>query len=429
MELQELSEQLVRCSRCGTCQSVCPVFRELQLESAVARGKVWLARGLAEGQLEITPGLKEKLSLCLLCGACVESCGSGVKVDKIVQAARRAVAKEKGLPLVKKLAFRLLLANRWVFDWALRSGSLFQGLLFRPGPRGEGMLPRLPLGLDRRRLLAPLAPRPLRLLYPEVVKVENPRLRVAFFTGCLTNYIYTDTGAAVIEVLRRNGVEVVLPRLQHCCGTPARVSGDYETAVPIAKANIDVLLREEVDYVVVACASCGAALKEEYALLLEKDATYREKARALGRKVRDFSELAVELGVDRQVERFGYLGLKVTYHDPCHLGRAQKVRSQPRALIRALPGVIFEELSRPGECCGSAGSFSLEHYDLAARINDRKIADIRRTQAHCVVTSCPACRMHIADGLSRNNYEARVLHVAQLVEMAYRAGEQGAPRV
>ncbi|WP_236006200.1 (Fe-S)-binding protein [Paradesulfitobacterium ferrireducens] len=472
--LASWEKEVIRCIRCGACQSVCPVFKELQAEASVARGRVMLIRAVINKDSDLTDGFREKMSLCLMCKACVANCPSGVKVDKVVEAARAEIVRKQGLPFLKRLIFRFVLKNRWVFNFAMRMGSAFQGLVFRKGPHGQGMLPRMPLGLDRRRLLAPLAPQSFRSQYPEVVKVEDAKKRVAFFTGCMINYIYTDTGRAVVNVLKRNGIEVVIPALQNCCGAPVRINGDYESARDMARANINVFLREQVDTVVVACGTCGLTLKEEYAELLADDPVYAEKAKKLGAKVQDITEVLVSLdgfrdkiqdefqdklldgtqgkglpfntelsrpkspasiGGGRQravkssmdstnIQRglnppLNEVSFKVTYHDPCHLVRGLKVKEQPRQIIRSIPGVEFVEMAKPDTCCGSGGSFSLYHYNISAKINDHKIEDIKQTGAEVLVTGCSACRMHIADGLSRQHAGVKVMHTVQLLEMAY----------
>lgn len=415
-------KEVIRCIRCGACQNVCPVFKELQAESTVARGRVKLIRGVITKDLELTEGFIDKMSLCLMCKACVANCPSGVKVDKLVEAARKEIAERKGLSPLKKLIFRLVLKNRWVFNTGMKAGSVFQGLVFRKGPQGQGMLPRMSLGLDKRRLLSPLAPKTFRSMYPEIIGVSSAKMRVAFFTGCMINYIYTDTGTAVMNVLKRNGVEVVIPALQNCCGTPVRINGDYETAKAMAKANIDVFLNEEVDWIVVACGTCGLALKEEYAELLEDDPIYAEKAKKIGAMVKDFTELVVSLeGFEKII---GRLPMKVTYHDPCHLVRGLKVKEQPRQIISSIPGVAFTELQKSDTCCGSGGSFSLAHYELSTKINDHKVEAIKQTGAEVLITGCSACRMHIADGLNRQGVPVKVMHTAQLLEMAYDAKEE-----
>jgi len=421
-EFSAWKKEAIKCIRCGACQNVCPIFGELHSEATVARGKVCLIRMLIDDGIELTDGFAELMSHCLMCKACMANCPSGVKLDKLVEAARGEVVKRRGMHPLKKLIFRVALKNRGIFNVGMKSGSLFQKILFRPGPNGQGMLPRLPMGIDKRRILKPLAETPLRQQFPKIVKPQNSKGRVAFFTGCMLNYFYVDAGRAIIEVLNKNGYEVVLPDKQHCCGTPVRVNGDWETAIAMAKANLDVLADLEVDTVITGCASCGLALKTEFMELLADDPHYGEKARKLSEKVKDFSEFVVTL--DGWDQGLGECPMKVTYHDPCHLARGQGVRKQPRQIINAIPGTEFKELPRPEQCCGSAGSYSLYHYDVSKQINDKKIKDIAETDAEALVTACGACIMHMEDGLNRNGlHHVQCLHIAELLNMAYRKNE------
>lgn len=410
-------KDVIRCIRCGACQNVCPVFKELQAESTVARGKIRLVRAAIEHKVELTKGFAEKMSLCLMCKACVANCGSGVRVDKLIEIARKEVAEQKGLSATKRMIFQGVLKNRRVFHTGMKVGSRLQGMLFHKTANGQGMNPRnTVLGIDQRRLLSPLAEKPFRDMYPEVVPVPGAKMKVAFFTGCMINYMYTNTGVAVVNLLQRNGVEVVIPKMQSCCGTPVRINGDYPTAKEMAKANIEVLLQEDYDAIVVACGTCGLALKEEYAELLAADPVYAEKAKRLGAKVKDITELLVSL--EGFAEKLGSLPIKVTYHDPCHLVRGLKVKDQPRQLIKSIKDLELIEMKKPDTCCGAAGSFSLYHYELSTKINDHKIEDIQETEAEYVVTGCGACKMHILDGLNRNHSSAKVLHTAELLDMA-----------
>ncbi len=422
MQWSELEREVIRCIKCGACQSVCPVFRELRAESTVARGKINLIRAVIRGDVDAAgAGFEERMSWCLMCKACQESCPSGVKLDQLILAARRKLAEDKGLPLLKKLIFRLGLRNRRLFDLGMSMGSVFQGLLLRPAPGGKGMLPRLPMGLDMRRLVSPVDARPFRSRAPERVAADKPRRTVAFFTGCMINYVYPRIGEAVVEVLRRNGIAVVIPAGQHCCGTPVYVNGDVPTAVELARATVDTFADLDVDAVITACGSCGAALRKEYAALLAGEPGYAAKAAKLAAKTKDFAEFLAEAGLTAEMRG---LAATATYHDSCHLARSQGVRRQPRELIAGVPGLTFRELKAPARCCGAAGSFSLAHYGLSRKINDHKVDDIAASGADMVVTGCPMCVMHIRDGMNQRGVDGEVLHTAELLARAY--GEEKA---
>lgn len=415
-------QQLVKCIRCGTCRSVCPVFHEEGMENTTARGKIRLIESVVDGKLQLTPTMQERLSKCLLCLACVQGCPSGVRTDELFLSARQALAEKNGLPLIKRIAFTSL-QYRWLFDMGLRLGATFQGLVFRDAPGSRGKQARIPLpgaGLTARRIIPSLARRPLRRQLPEVNKVAAPKARVAFFTGCMLNYIYPDTGRAIVDVLNRNGVEVVIPRRQYCCGTPAFTSGDFAAARYLAARNVAVL-DGDYDAIITGCASCGAALKHDYAMVID-DPAVKERWQKLSDKVYDISAFLVKFGYKQE---FGKIAARVTYHDPCHLVRGMGVSKEPRQIIESLSGVEFAEMPEADKCCGCGGTFSMMYYELSRRINDRKLDNATSTGAEVLLTGCPACRMHITDGLTQRHSDMQVLHTIELLDQAYQAGDKG----
>ncbi len=411
----ELEREVIRCIKCGACQSVCPVYKELKTESSVARGKVNLIKAVIKGDVELTDTFSERMSWCLLCKACVDACPSGVKVDSLVIGARNELVKKKGLPFMKKMIFELGLKNRRLFDVGLNMGSIFQGMLFKKVENGEGMVPRIPMGLDKRRVLKPLAKKTFRARYPEKVSTPNARANVAFFTGCMINHVYPEVGEAVVKVLKKNRINIIIPANQHCCGTPVHVNGDAETAKLLMKQTLDTFNNLEVDAIITACGSCGLSLKKGYLELLGDSPEYLEKARMLSEKAVDFSKYLMDIGMEADLVK---LNETITYHESCHLTRGQGVKNEPRQLIQSIPGVQLKEMKNPGDCCGSAGSFSLSHYDLSMKINSRKAEAIAKTGADTIVTGCPACMMQINDGLVQSGQKINVMHTAQLLAKA-----------
>ncbi|BCV22927.1 (Fe-S)-binding protein [Moorella sp. Hama-1] len=413
-DLTLVEEEMVKCMKCGNCQAVCPLYKETLREAAVARGKVQLTYAYLHGEIPASHSLAEKLLFCLTCMACVANCPSGVRVDQVVLAARAAMVREKGLPWLKKVIFQGL-KRPWLFDTALKTGRHFQSLALRYRPEIQRCHPRFPIGLELRRVLPPLAKRTLKEEFPVVNRPAQPRARAAFFTGCLENYIYTDIGRAVVNVLLANDIEVIIPREQHCCGIPTLVHGDVATAQEMAVSNLQIFQGYKFDYLVTACATCGEAWKEFYPRLLDKD-PQGAAAREMAGRTRDINELLVEIDYRRPE---GSLPLQVTYHDPCHLVRGQGISRQPRQILRSIPGVELIEMKNADRCCGSAGSFSLTNYDMSMQVQAHKVAAIKATGAGTVVTSCPACRMQLEDGLAQAGLPPRVLHVVQVLEQAY----------
>lgn len=413
--IKEIEEELLKCMKCGNCQAVCPIYKETKAEASVARGKVRLAEAILKGEIGYTPGIAQRFDLCLTCEACAANCPCGVKPHKIVLAARAELARQKGIPPAKRAAFTLLKHPK-LFDFGLRMGGKFQGLAFSRNKKG--MSPRFPIGLESCRVLPSLAEQPLKSRVAESNKVKNPRMKVAFFSGCVTNYIYTSVGQAVIDVLNREGIEVLFPKDQHCCGAPAVINGDVETGREMAKSLVDLFSKEKVDAIVTVCGTCGESFKQRFLDLLEKDPAYYEKAKALGIKTYDISQFLVDvLKVD--FSKLGNVPMKVTYHEPCHLGRGMGVTKQPVQILDSIPGLDYQAMKAPNRCCGGAGSFSLTNYPMSYQILGKKLEDITGTGAATIVTACGSCRMQLEDGLAQENMGQNVMHIAEVVQKAY----------
>jgi len=421
-DLKNMENEIIKCMSCGNCQAVCPIYKEELGEMGVARGKIQLAKALIDGKLEYTNKMAEILSLCLTCKACAANCPCGVRPDRIILAARAALVRKKGLHPLKRRIFDVLKRPK-LFKFGMTAGSKFQGLGMKKVKGKNLASPRLPIGLDMRRVIPQLADRSLINELPRVNKADNPQCRVAFFVGCVNNYIYTDVGKSVVNALLANNVEVVIPENQHCCGIPTLMHGDMDTAKKIAKYNLTELRKEKVDYIVTACGTCGGALSHHYLDLLENDSSFFPLAQEISKKVYDISEFLVEV-IDYK-KPLGSVEERITYHDPCHLVRGEKpVAAQPREILKAIPDLEFVEMSMPDRCCGSAGSFSLTHYEMSSAIRNKKIDDVLSVKPTMLVTSCGACRMQLEDGLHQAGEDIPVRHTVQLLEKSY----QGAPK-
>jgi glycolate oxidase iron-sulfur subunit len=270
----------------------------------------------------------------------------------------------------------------------------------------ESMLPRLPQ-------------RPLRPALPEVVKGRGARRRqVGFFLGCAQSLLFADESAATVRVLARNGCTVVTPRQTVCCGMPARGYGRLDLALEQARRNIATFERTGVDVIVTDCATCGSTLKD-YGQLLQDDPKWAGRSAAFSRKVRDVSEFLMEIPLEKPQ---GRLEARVTYHDPCHLRRAQKVWQQPRALLRLIDGLELVEMAEADWCCGSAGSQLITHYETSKQVLGRKMDHIEATQADYVASGCPGCQMQLNVGVRQRKLPVHVVHPVKLLDQAYQGG-------
>jgi glycolate oxidase iron-sulfur subunit len=413
----ELEDQLVVCMRCGLCQAVCPLFAETGREADVARGKLALLDGLAQEILRNPQGVQDRLSRCLLCGACAVHCPSGVKVLDIFLKARALLAGYLGLSPLKKVIFRGFLSQpRWfnrVLDW----GARFQGIFVKPvddllGSSCARFLSPLLAG----RHFKPLAPVPWHRRISLVdTEPGASGQKVAFFVGCLIDKIFPQVAEATLASLAHHGVGVHLAPEQGCCGIPALSSGDTEAFQRLVRHNLRLFNPESFDYLVSACATCAATIKNLWPLMAQ-DLSPEEQARiaALGEKTLDISQFLTEQVGLKTVAAAGDGRIPLTYHDPCHLKKSLGVAAQPRALLQANPRYRLEEMPEADWCCGCGGSFNLQYYETSAAIGRRKREHIVQSGCAVVATGCPACMLQITDMLSRSADRVQVRHTVEI---------------
>ena len=413
--LKELDDQMVACMKCGMCQAVCPVFAETMREADVARGKIALLENLAHEMIQDAQGVQEKLNLCLLCGSCAANCPSGVKVLDIFLKARVIVNTYMGLSPTKKAIFKGLLTKPALFNSLLEVASKFQRLFTKPASEVIGSsCARIQTPLLGDRHFMPLAKTPLRkLVRSKSTRPGKSGYRVAFFPGCVVDKIYPQVGQAVLKVLEHHEVGVYMPAGQACCGIPAISSGDKESFDRLVLANVELFEKEDFDYLVTPCATCTATIHEIWPLMSgDKKESLRDRIQALASRTMDIGQFLVDV-LEVAVPTQGS-GVRVTYHDPCHLKKSLKVSEQPRALLRTNPQLQFVEMAEADRCCGCGGSFNLQHYDLSKDIGIQKRNNIVASGAEVVATGCPACMLQISDMLSQHGDRVRVKHFIEL---------------
>ncbi|MDO8585761.1 MAG: (Fe-S)-binding protein [Armatimonadota bacterium] len=412
MYLEIIEEAARNCMKCGFCRASCPLFDGVETNSP--RAKVRMSRAVVRGEMDPGDWYWGAMSLCLNCKTCRAECPAGVEVDRVVLAARAEMVKRRGLGPIKSAIFHRLLPNPSLIA-RLSSAASVAGRLSainRPGNPLRLALPGIP-----REMRVPLpARRPFLASTPEFLPSLTGKsiAKAIYFVGCAQNYIYTDAARSTVSVLRKSGVDVLIPREQVCCGTPAFNSGDIEGARALAERDLQILAGADVDFIVTSCGSCGLTLREEWSRTLGL-----EVPETLSSKVVDITELLVErLGVSlpwsRDARPFG----RVTYHDSCHLNRGMGVSAQPRKLLSAAPGVEFVEMADAARCCGGGGAFCLYHPDDSQRVAEVKMAAVAASGAQAVVTGCPSCLMQLEDSLFRRRMPQMALHVSQVVDAA-----------
>jgi glycolate oxidase iron-sulfur subunit len=267
-------------------------------------------------------------------------------------------------------------------------------------------------------MLPHLPQRPLRRILPEITPARGQeRYRVGFFLGCAQSLMFADESAASIRVLSRNGCTVLTPKEVECCGMPALGYGRLDLVRAQAKHNIEEFEKIGAQIIVTDCATCGSTLKD-YGKMLQEEPEWAERAASFSGRVRDVSEFLAEIPLEKPK---GRVEARVTYHDPCHLRRAQKVWKQPRELLALIDGLQFVELPEADWCCGSAGSQLISHYETSLKVMNRKLKNLASTGAEVVASGCPGCQMQLNTAVRRGGLNMRVVHPLTLLDEAYEA--------
>jgi len=239
--------------------------------------------------------------------------------------------------------------------------------------------------------------------------------RVGFFSGCIMSLVFPSANESTIRILAKNGCEVVTPSQQKCCGALHVHNGELEIAKQMAKANIDAFEEANVDFIISNAGGCGTTLRE-YPELLRQDPQYASKAERFSKKVKDVSEFLTGINLNKS---FGRIEAKATYQDSCHAAHVRKIKDQPRALIKAIPGIEFVEMKDADRCCASGGSYWFTNHDLSMKILDSKIADLEATGADLIVSANPPCLLQLQLAVARTGKKAKVIHLAELLDWAY----------
>jgi len=401
--LERYREEIGRCVRCGGCGAVCPSYLAEREESFSARGRMALIEAAMQGRLPVSRMLRQRLASCTGCLACEAACPGNVPVARVVQAAKEAMLREQGGELLGRIVAASLGREALMrsFSWLAPLVLHFAG----SSVKGRGNEGSAKCGMRCAEWK----------WRGQGSGVRGPLGKVAFFPGCAVAHFQQDIERATVSVLNAVGYEVIVPKGLSCCGRPLLSLGDRDVARKLAERNTAVLSSLEVDAVVTACASCGLTFKKEYPTLLAPS----------GQKsvpVLDIHEfLAGKLG------QSGLLSgkIKVTWHDPCHLGRGQGLSRTARSVLGEVPGIELVEMENPGQCCGLGGPMRLTESGHSDRIGALKAKEIAATGASLVVTGCPGCRMQITEALRRAGSDAEVVHTVQVLEAALPSAECG----
>jgi glycolate oxidase iron-sulfur subunit len=400
-----MAQAVDSCVHCGFCLPTCPTYQVLGEEMDSPRGRIILMKEVLEGNLELDQATPY-LDSCLGCMACVTACPSGVQYGELITPFRAlAQGRRKRDPLSRSL--RWLVLNTLPYPRRFRLAATL-GRLAKP--LGNLLTGKLAAMLDLLPNALPRA-RPLPGVYPAE---GEPRARVALLAGCAQQVLSPELNWATLRVLSKNGVEVVIPPAQGCCGALSAHTGAAKQAKRFASHSMKAFPRD-VDAILTNAAGCGSGMKE-YPLWL-KGEPEESAAAEFAQRVEDVSVFLARLGaIDPKPLPEP---LKLAYHDACHLAHAQDVTTQPRALLGAIPNLELLEIPDGDICCGSAGTYNIEQPETANELGKRKAEAILSTGAEAVATGNIGCLVQIGTHLQRQGQPLPIYHTMELLDRSY----------
>lgn len=402
----EIDEAITACVHCGFCLPSCPTYQELGEEMDSPRGRIYLMKEVLEGKLD-PDDARLHIDRCLGCLACETSCPSGVPYHKLISPYRAAPGGKTQRSLIDRLK-RLMVMQTLPFPSRFRLAVRFRAIT-------KAFQPLLPRALGP---MIDLMPKQLPPADPLPEKFEprgTRRARIALLAGCVQQALDPDINRATIDVLVRNGVEVLVPPHQSCCGSLAWHLGELPAARAYARTTLDAF-PTDIDAVIVNAAGCGSGMSE-YPLMFETPEE-KERAAKFSALVTDVSVFLDQLGIDPPPPL--KKPLRVAYHDACHHCHARQIRQQPRRILESIEGLELVELGDGERCCGSAGTYNIDQPELASELGRKKAKVILGTECDLAATGNIGCmiqiRTHLANSPSR---PPPVLHTAQILARAY----------
>jgi glycolate oxidase iron-sulfur subunit len=409
-------EETFSCVQCGYCLPACPTYLAFGKESHSPRGRIQLVKLAAEGKIELSD-LERPIDLCLGCRACETVCPTNVEYGKILDSAIDVLGeyrkKNQSIAerLTRQIVFKKVLPNKKALKLVGTGLRFYQATKADKAIRKSGIIQKISPSLAAMEQITPPVEKPrLRNHYHDTLAVKT-KPRVAFFTGCIMDTFFARVNDLSMKLLEAAGCEVVFQKEQTCCGALHQHSAEKETAIHLAKKNIEVFEGLECDYIINAIGGCGAALVE-YDHLFDKNDPWHERAKNFARKNKDISFILsrMELPITKAIN------MRATYQPSCHLTNVQKIVNEPLELIKRIPGIEFTKLQNQDLCCGSAGIYNIVHHEQSMKILDMKMKTVKKAKPHLIITTNPGCHLQMILGVKREGLESKV-NVKHIVEV------------
>ena len=414
------------CIKCGKCIPVCTIHQVNADETTSPRGFIDLLGAYQRGNLDLDKNAKNIFESCFLCTNCVEVCPNSLPTDMVIEEVRADIADKFGIAWYKRIIFYLL-EHRKVMDIVMKFGYMFKTCALKEDDKGRGLRARFSIPMMKKdRLIPSLSKVSFLNSHPEEIPAliqEGKNQRVALFIGCLANYNYLDTGDSLIEILKTLNIDIFIPKAQLCCGAPAYFTGAVDSVERMTKANIEYFegFMDDCDAMLIPEATCSAMVKHDWQVFFKNRdmPEWEARAKKVAQKIHmatawldDNTPLAKILKDNGQV-----FDTAVTYHDPCHAKKVQRIHQQPRNLLS--PNYPMIEMSDSDRCCGFGGvTMQTEKFHFAEAAGMPKAAMIKETKAHYVSAECSACRVQLSEALNHADVETIFKNPLELIAEA-----------
>jgi len=380
MALESVREWVYACVRCNTCKYAldeyfdsCPAGKRFQLESYWPSGKVWIARGLLEGKLQFTESIVKRIFACPTCGSCSVQCELEVHdhLLDIIEALRAEAVSQGFGPLESQKGFE-------------------ENIAADHNPYKETHAERTSWVKDAFEL--------------------KDTADVLYFVGCTSSYREAEIATNMLQLMKKTDIDVTVSKEEWCCGSPLIRTGQLKTVRELAQHNLDMIKNSGAKTVVFSCAGCYRTFKEDYPTLIGAEP-----------EVETFhvTDYLVKLIKDGKIKfKEDAPAIKVTYHDPCHIGRHCGIYEPPREILTSMPGVELVEMKRNKElawCCGAGGGVKSGFKDWALEIATERIQEAEETGAELLISSCPFCKRNLMDAIKASGSNLKFMDITEFV--------------
>lgn len=421
-EQDKPSPDLIKdCVHCGFCLSACPTYLETGNELDSPRGRIYLMNSAVNGEIPIDGSLVKHLDMCLGCLACEPACPSGVQYGSLIEAGRSQIERRYERSAFDKY-YRSLIFSLFPYPNRMKLMLpvfyIYQKLGLRTLIQSTGIINRISQKLGNMEAMLPNVKSPVfPPEMPEILHAKGKkRYRVALLSGCVQSVFFSKTNDATVRVLRENGCEIVVPQNQSCCGALSVHSGRLSEGRKFAKQTIKTFEGLDIDAFIINSAGCGSTIKD-YSELLKDDPEYSVRALALSEKTKDIMEFLSDTGIQGDLKE---LNIKVTYQDACHIGHAQRIKEQPREVLKQIPGLELVEMPEADLCCGSAGIYNLVQPEMSQNLLLRKMRNVKRNKVNYLVAGNPGCLLQIQKGIKQEGLSIKTAHPIELLDWSYR---------